>query len=246
MIDIRKEIMPPTVTLFIPTLNEEEAMRLILPQIDRSWVDQILVVDASTDGTAAYAREQGCEVVVQKEKGLRHAFIEGFPLVRGDWVVTFSPDGNSIPGAIPPLIEKMKAGYDMVIASRYLPPAKSEDDDPMTAFGNWLFTHAINVLHGHSWSRPYTDAMVMFRIYRTQLFYELDLHREESYTPEKWFGTILGIEPLLSIRAAKRKVKIAEIAADEPDRIGGARKLQPFRWGGAYMAQVWREIFFWT
>ena len=237
--------MRPTTTLFIPTLNEEDAMRVILPQIDRSWVDQILVVDASTDGTAAYAREQGCEVVVQKERGLRHAFIEGFPHVRGDWVITFSPDGNSPPRAIPLLIEKMKAGYDMVIASRYLPPAKSADDDLMTGFGNWLFTHAINVLHGHAWSRPYTDAMVMYRAYRTKLFYELDLHKEESYAPEKWFGTILGIEPLLSIRAAKRKVRIGEIPEDEPARIGGHRKLQPFRWGGAYMSQVWRELYFW-
>ena len=234
-----------TTTLFIPTLNELEAMRVVLPQIDRSWVDQILVVDGSTDGTADYARAQGCEVVIQKRKGLRWAFIEGFPHVRGDWVITFSPDGNSPVRSIPLLIEKMKAGYDMVIASRYLPPAKSDDDDPMTAFGNWLFTHAINVLHGRAWSRPYTDAMVMYRIYRTKLFYELDLDKEASYAPEKWFGTILGIEPLLSIRAAKKKVEIGEIPEDEPARIGGKRKLQPFRWGGAYMSQVWRELWFW-
>jgi hypothetical protein len=160
-------------------------------------------------------------------------------------VITFSPDGNSIPEVIPLLIEEMKKGYDMVIASRYLPPARSEDDNWMTGFGNWLFTHAINVLHGHSWTRPYTDAMVMFRAYRTKLFYELDLDKEESYVPEKWFGTVLGIEPLLSIRAAKRKCKIGEIPADEPDRIGGKRKLQPFRWGGAYMTQVLREAFYW-
>ena len=234
-----------TTTLFIPTLNELDAMRVVLPQIDRAWVDQILVVDGSTDGTADYAREQGCEVVIQKEKGLRHAFIEGFPHVRGDWVITFSPDGNSPVRSIPLLIEEMKQGYDMVIASRYLPPAQSADDDLMTAFGNWLFTRSINVLHGRAWSRPYTAAMVMYRIYRTKLFYELDLDKEESYAPEKWFGTILGIEPLLSIRAAKRKVKIGEIPEDEPARIGGARKLQPFRWGGAYMSQVWRELWFW-
>ena len=237
--------MKPTTTLFIPTLNEEEAMRVIMPQIDRSWVDQILVVDASTDGTADYARSQGCEVVVQKRKGLRWAFIEGFPHVRGDWVITFSPDGNSPVRSIPLLAAKASEGYDMVIASRYLPPAKRDDDDLMTGFGNWLFTHAINVLHGRAWSRPYTDAMVMYRAYRTKLFYELDLDKEESYAPENWFGTILGIEPLLSIRAAKRKVRIGEIPEDEPARIGGKRKLQPFRWGGAYMAQIWREVFFW-
>lgn len=234
-----------TTTLFIPTLNEYEAMRQIMPRVRREWVDQILVVDRSTDGTAEYARQQGYEVVIQKKPGLRHAFIEGFPYVRGDIVVTFSPDGNSLPEAIPLLIEKMKEGYDMVIASRYLPPAHSEDDDWLTGFGNWLFTHVINLLHGHSWSRPYTDAMVMLRAYRTQLFYELDLDKEESYTPEKWFGTILGIEPLLSVRAAKRRLRIAEIPADEPPRIGGRRKLQPFRWGGAYMTQVLREVVYW-
>ncbi len=232
-------------TLFIPTRNEIEAMQVIMPQIDRSWVDQILVVDYSTDGTADYARSQGYEVIEQKGKGLRWAFIEAFPHVRGDVVITFSPDGNSPVRSIPLLIEEMKKGYDMVIASRYLPPAKSADDDLMTGFGNWLFTHTINLLHGHSWHRPYTDAMVMYRAYRTQLFYELDLHKEESYAPEKWFGTVLGIEPLLSIRAAKRKVKIGEIPEDEPLRIGGERKLQPFRWGGAYMTQVWRELWFW-
>jgi len=234
-----------TTTLFIPTLNELEAMRVVLPQIDRSWVDQILVVDGSTDGTADYARAQGCEVVIQKRKGLRWAFIEGFPHVRGDWVITFSPDGNSPVRSIPLLIEKMKAGYDMVIASRYLPPAKSDDDDPMTAFGNWLFTHAINVLHGRAWSRPYTDAMVIYRIYPTRLFRELELDKPEGYVTEKWFGTLLGVEPLLSVRAAKRKLRIAEIPVDEPARLGGERKLQPFRWGAGYMAQIFRELWFW-
>lgn len=236
---------PTTVTLFIPTKNEIEAMRVIMPQIDRSWVNQIVVVDDSTDGTAEYAEQIGCDVVRQQGKGLRAAYVEGFAQVRGDLVITFSPDGNSPVAAIPLLIAKIREGYDMVIGSRYLPPAKSEDDDPMTAFGNWLFTHAINVLHGHAWSRPYTDAMVIYRIYPTRLFRELDLDKPEGYVTEKWFGTLLGVEPLLSVRAAKRKLRIAEIPVDEPARIGGARKLQPFRWGGAYMAQVWRELFFW-
>lgn len=46
----------------------------------------------------------------------------------------------------------------MVIASRYLGAAKSEDDDFVTAFGNWLFTGTVNWLHGGH----YTDAMVIY------------------------------------------------------------------------------------
>lgn len=237
--------MKPTVTLFIPTKNEIEAMRVVMPQIDRSWIDQIVVADDSTDGTAEYAESIGCEVVRQREKGLRAAYVEGFAKVRGEIVVTFSPDGNSPPEALPRLIAKLGEGYDLVIGSRYLPPAKSVDDDAMTRFGNWLLTHVINVLHGHAWSRPYTDAMVIYRAYPARLFHELELDKPEGYVPEKWFGTLLGVEPLLSVRAAKCKLRIAEIPVDEPARIGGERKLQPFRWGAGYLAQILRELFVW-
>ncbi len=230
-----------TTTLLVPTRNELEPMRVIMPQVRPEWCQQILVIDASTDGTADYARAQGYDVLVQRQAGIRFAYNEAFPQVRGDIVITFSPDGNSIPDAIPRLIEKMNEGYDMVIASRYLPPAHSDDDDWMTGFGNWLYTRTINSLHGGH----YTDAMVIFRAYRTRLFYDLGLDNADAYRPEKWFGTVLGVEPLLSVRAAKRKLKVTEIPADEPPRIGGQRKLQPFRWGAAYMAQIWRELYFW-
>jgi len=62
---------------------------------------------------------------------------------------------------------------------------------------------------------------------------------------EKLFFTNIGTEPLLSIRAAKRNLKIGEIPGDEPRRIGGQRKLQILRWGCAYYFQVLIEIWFW-
>ena len=230
------------VTLFIPTLNELEGLRLVMPRVSKDWHDQILVVDGnSQDGTADYARSCGWDVLVQSRPGLRNAYIEGWPLIQGDMVITFSPDGNCQPEDIPNLIAKMKEGYDMVVASRYFEGAKSEDDDMMTAFGNWMFTTLINKLHGGR----YTDAMGIYRAYRTSLFYELDLHKEESYTPEKWFGTILGVEPLLSVRAAKRKIRIGEVLGYEPKRLKGDRKLQVFRWGAGYLAQVIREVYYW-
>lgn len=230
-------------TLFIPTLNELEGLQILMPRIQREWVDQILIVDGqSTDGTGDYARKHGYEFYVQKEKGLRKAFIEGWPLVRGEIVITFSPDGNCIPELIPNLIQKMKEGYDMVIASRYLDGAKSEDDNWVTAFGNWFFTQVlINGLHGGH----YTDAMGMYRAYKTQLFYDLDMHKEETYTPEKFWFTIGGCEQLLSTRAAKRRLKVVEIPGDEPKRITGYAKLKPIPWGGAYLFQIIRELWHW-
>ena len=56
----------------------------------------------------------------------------------------------------------MREGYDLVIGSRYRDGAKSDDDDWLTALGNWMFTRIVNVLFG----TRYTDVLVGFRAYR--------------------------------------------------------------------------------
>ncbi len=231
------------VTLLIPTLNEAVGMRTVMPKVKREWVDQILVVDGkSKDGTADIARQMGYDVVIQKSPGIRGAYMDALPQVKGDVILTFSPDGNSIPELIPACIAKMKEGYDMVIVSRYAQGAKSYDDDAVTGFGNRLFTGSINLLHG----AKYTDAMVIYRAYHKKLIYDLDLDKDSSFSfEENLFCTKISWEPLLSIRAAKRRLQVIDIPGDEPAREGGERKLQVLKWGAAYMFEIWRELFIW-
>jgi glycosyltransferase involved in cell wall biosynthesis len=232
-----------TVTLLALTLNEIDGVQVILPQIDRSWCDQILIVDGgSTDGTIEWCRSNGYEVYVQKRKGIRYAYLEVLPHIHGDIVITISPDGNCPVNTIPELLGKMQEGYDLVIGSRYLDTARSEDDDLVTAFGNWLFTRTVNLLH----SGRYTDAMVIYRAFKRELIYALDLDKEESYNlPERMFRTVISWEPLMSVRALKGGRRIAEVAVGEPKRLGGKRKLNIMRWGAAYYFQFWRELWYW-
>lgn len=130
----------------------------------------------------------------------------------------------------------------MVIASRYLGEARSDDDDAVTGFGNWMFTKMINILYGVS----YTDAMVIYRAYKTGVVYDLDLDKDDGFIfAEKLLNTHVSWEPLLSVRAAKRKLKITEIPASEPSRIGGVRKLKVFKWGAVFLLQFIREKFLW-
>ena len=230
-------------TLIICTLNEVDGMQAIMPRIERSWCDQIIVLDGgSTDGTIEYARSTGLFVYVQKQPGLRRAYQEVLPLVEGDTIITFSPDGNSIPELIPALLDKMAEGYDMVIVSRYLNGARSSDDDLITGFGNWFFTRTVNLL----FNARYTDAMVIYRAYKKQMLYDLETDKDRTYDlPERLFGTNIGCEPVISARAARRGLKIGEISGDEPPRIGGERKLQIWRWGAAYYFQFLRDFLFW-
>lgn len=203
----------PKITLFVPTLNEIDGMKAIMPQVKKSWVDEILVLDGgSTDGTVEYAKSKGYRVVMQKSKGITNASREGIKAATGDYIIAFSPDGNSLPEIIPQLVKKINEGYDMIIGSRYLKDSKSDDDDVVTAFGNWMFTKMINICFGGK----YTDTLVMLRAYRKDIVKQLHINVQRA-----------GLEPILSIRCAKEKLKVTEIPASEPKRIGGKRKMHP-------------------
>ena len=230
-------------TIILPTLNELGGMKEIMPKIKKEWYDQIIIVDGgSTDGTIEYAKENGYCVYIQKGKGLRQGLREMWGMVEGDIVVTFSPDGNSIPELIPVLTEKMKQGYDMVIVSRYAKGARSYDDDWLTRFGNWMFTTMINVL----FRAHYDDALVIFRAYKTDLINKLEINKDAKFIrAAERAGILIGWEPQLSIRCDKRKLKVAEIPGDEPARIHGHRKMRPFRSGSVMLVQILYEIFVW-
>jgi hypothetical protein len=86
--------------------------------------------------------------------------------------------------------------------------------------------------------------MTIYRIYRRELFYALALDQDRTYRAfEQMYCTRLGVEPILSARVARRRLRTADIACPEPPRIGGERKLQVVRWGLGYMTQVICERF---
>lgn len=205
-------------TLFIPTLNEIEGVRAIMPRIKKEWVDEIVIVDGhSTDGTKEYFENMGHKVISQKLSGTLGAWQEGFQAATGDVIILFSPDGNSIPEKIPELVEKMKDGYDLVIVSRYKDGAKSEDDDWLSALANFSFNKIINFL----FKANYTDSLVMYRAFKKNILNKLDFNQD---TGKKFNKYNCGLyEILMSIRCAKTKLKIAEISGDEPSRLDGTK-----------------------
>ena len=229
------------VSLLIPTLNEIDGMRWYMPRLKKEWQDEILVGDdGSTDGTIEYCKENGYKVIIQSGKGLTNAQDEALKLLTGDIVIMTTPDGNSLPELNPLLAEKVAEGYDMVIASRYLGSARSEDDDIFTGFGNKLFTFMINLLFGGK----YTDTLVGLRAYRRDAIDKMRLCGQEK---QGWLrGNFLRMcswEVCASIRAAKLKLKVYEIPGDEPKRIGGARKMSIIKNGFGILFEVTEEFF---
>lgn len=202
-----------TITLLLPTLNEVVGFREIFPKIDRSLFDDILVVDGgSTDGTVEYAIENNIRIMSQLRKGLGAAVIDAISTLHTDCVIEFSLDGNCMIEQLPELVAKLREGYDLVVVSRYLPPAKSYDDSFITAFGNFMFTKMIRCLGRY----PITDALTIYRGFTVNII------RFPEFEP-MLYGPVF--EPLVSAIASARNLKIFEIPGDEPKRLGGESKM---------------------
>lgn len=223
-------------TLIVATLNELDGLTKIMPQIKKEWCDQIIILDGhSTDGSTEWCRNQGYEIFIGEKdlwSGYRNLFNSG--MVKGDIVITFSPDNNSIPEKIPYLIERMKQGYDMVIASRYLYPAKSADDSKITRIGNWILTQLVNVRSKFK----YTDALVIYRAYRTELLKKVGLLDEPSKLQRKLMtmSGLFSFEPSLSVRLGN--MKVAEIPADEPHAFREKRREHFIKHGAMLITQI--------
>lgn len=217
------------VTLIAPTLNEIEAVRAVLPKIKKEGVDEIIVVDGgSTDGTVKFCRANGYRVHQQSGNGYGDAMKVGYELATGDLIIEFPPDGNSLTEKIPDVVNKLKEGYDFVIASRYKDGAKSYDDDFLTSKGNWLFTKMVNLLFG----TLYTDVLVGFRGYRRSVFKNLNMDA---------MGLSWSVQ--MPIKFAKCGLRVFEIPADELKRIGGVRKMRPFKTGWEILMLMLKERF---
>ncbi|MFT5207355.1 MAG: glycosyltransferase involved in cell wall biosynthesis [Candidatus Omnitrophota bacterium] len=215
--------------LIMFSLNEINGMKVTLPRIKSEWVDDIVIIDGgSTDGTIAYAESLGFRVVRQTRKGgIIPAMKEIFEQTDCDFVITFTPDNNMIPEKIPELVAKAREGYDMVVVSRYLDGAKSEDDHLISGFGNWMFTTMVNVL----FKTKYTDVLGFYRGYRLALLDELGIDIEPS------------IDTQLSIRCKKDNKKVIEIPGDEPKRVGGQSSRSIIGHGSYELYTIIREFF---
>ena len=202
-----------TITLLLPTLNEVVGFKAIFPKINTSLFDKILIIDGgSTDGTVDYAKSQNLHLVTQKEKGLGPAVMEAMSIIDTDCVIEFSLDGNCEVDQLEQIVKNLKRGDDLVVVSRYLPPAISYDDTFITAFGNHMFTFFIGLLGKY---KP-TDTLTIYRGFDIKI---------PNYPEFKKFLYGPVFEPLISAVAINRNLNISEIPGDEPARIGGKSKM---------------------
>ncbi len=117
------------VIVSIPAYNEERDLKRVIEEIkseldETSHQYQILVLDdGSVDQTARIAKENGAIVFSNKSnRGLAFTFqreMEECLKLNPDIIIHTDADGQYPALYIPKLIEKMQAGYDLILGSRF-------------------------------------------------------------------------------------------------------------------------------
>ncbi len=219
-------------TLVLLTFNEIDGIKLLYDKIPFNKIDECFVIDGgSTDGTLEFFRARGIRIIFQERKGRGEAFRIGIKEGAGENFVFFSPDGNEDPLDIMKLFKLLESGYDMAIASRFLPRSRNEEDDltfPWRAWANRCFTFIGNSL----WHGRIADTINGFRGVKKESFMKMN-PTTHAFT----------IEYQMSIRAMKLKLKVAEIATYEGDRIGGVSKAKSIPVGIMFTKFLIKELF---
>ncbi|MFA5858343.1 MAG: glycosyltransferase [Elusimicrobiota bacterium] len=125
--------------IILPAYNEAAALEKLIPKfsvlLPKTNVKVIVVNDGSTDNTSKVAARMGStiNIVLLEHKvnsGLGTALLTGIKYVvnigleDNDVVCTMDADDTHPVDSITGMIEKVKSGYDIIIASRYVPGAK--------------------------------------------------------------------------------------------------------------------------
>ena len=110
--------------VILPTYNERDNLPDLVKRVTSIGFSVIVVDDSSTDGTFEIAKdlaEEGKVFLIERkgEKGLATAIRVGIEYSKCPFVAVMDADFQHPPEVLPKMLEKLKSGCDLVIASRY-------------------------------------------------------------------------------------------------------------------------------
>src|SRR5215216_536420 len=112
-------------SIVLPCLNEERTVGRCVAQamsfLARQKIKgEVLVADnGSTDRSAEIAKSNGAVVVQVDKKGYGNALKGGFEAARGIFIIIADADDSYDLVNLMPFVEKLRAGYDLVIGNRF-------------------------------------------------------------------------------------------------------------------------------
>ncbi|MFV2088286.1 glycosyltransferase family 2 protein [Micromonospora sp. LOL_021] len=233
----------PSVTVVIPTINEERNLPHVFARLPRD-VDEVVVVDGgSVDRTVQVARElwPGVRIVQQTRTGKGNALACGFAAATSDIVVMIDADGSTDPAEIPRFVAALLAGADFAKGSRFRAGGGSHDITPLRRLGNESLNGMVNLLFG----TRFTDLCYGYNAFWRRVVPALDLPDPTIPRPAdggKLWGDGFEIETLINVRVAAHGLRITEVPSIEHLRIHGESNLDTVRDGTRVLRTILSEF----
>jgi len=228
--DYPRLVTLPSVSLVIPTLNEEANIGWVLQRVP-AWVEEVIVVDGgSRDRTVEVARALRPDVVVVTElrKGKGVALRTGFAAATREVIVMIDADGSMDPAEIESYVRAVDEGYDLVKGSRACPGGGSTDLTPTRQLGNFCLRGLVNLMY----SADFTELCYGFMALRRSSVPAMDLTAEG-----------FEIETQIVVNSLRRGLRIAEIPSLEAERLNGQSHLHPVRDGLRVLSTILQTRF---
>lgn len=194
--------------VIIPVFNERDSLPLVVGDIPKDAVSEIVVVDnASTDGTDLVAQNLPVRLVTEPRRGYGSACLAGVAALASDppdVIVFLDGDYSDHPEEMRDLLKAVAAGADLVIGSRALGRREPGALLPQARFGNLLACFLIRLLYKHR----YTD-LGPFRAIRWDAYQRLGMQ-----------DTNFGWTCEMQVKALRQRLRIAEVPVSYRRRVG--------------------------
>jgi glycosyltransferase involved in cell wall biosynthesis len=221
----------PSLTVLIPTLNEEKNLPRFLPKIP-DIISEILIVDGhSWDDTAKVAREicPQARIIYQPGRGKGDAIRHGIQEAAGDIIIILDADDSMDPGEIPRFVGPLLNGYDYTKGSRFLDGGGTNDMPLYRRLADKFFVSLFNLLY----RTRFTDSSYGFKAFWKKAFQDVNLKSQG-----------FEIEAEIDIRASRAGLKVIEVPCLEKKRFSGNGKLHSFSDGWKILRTIVGERFY--
>ena len=208
-------VLPVSVTVVIPTRNEEEAIVDTIRSVpDDGWCNSLdfLIIDGnSSDRTRELAEKEGAEVYLEARRGYGRAYRTGFVMANGDIIVTMDADctypGEEVPRLVRQLLEE---DLEFITCDR-LKRAEKGSMSGLHGFGNWALSFTSRMLF---WNGIHDSQSGMW-VFRKRIF-------EDSKMRPTNDGMPLSEEMKINARKHIGKEKAIEVSVPYRTRVGQA------------------------
>jgi len=211
---IMGDVLPVTVTVILPTRNEEEALGPTIDAIPRGWCKdlEIMLVDGnSSDRTREIALEKGIRVHLEDRKGYGRAYRTGFDVAKNDIIVTMDADCTYPAELVPDLVKRLIDDDLEFITCDRLSLAEDGSMSGLHGFGNWMLSFTARLLFGYG----VKDSQSGMWVFNKSIF------DDEKMRPTN-DGMPLSEEMKILARRTLGKQKAVEISVPYRPRVGEA------------------------